>query len=177
MTDDRLPGQYFIWLYKQVCAVRDAGSPHSYTYVCEIMHQIPFKVLVPLDENRQADAFELRNVFMRSRQGNFFEREASIFEVLVALAKRASVMVEQDMQFWFNIFLANLKLDHLSDPYCSSLTAANRRIVNNLRKFNNRRYTPRGTGGLFPLVKPLADQRRVELWYQMGAYMNENRIY
>jgi hypothetical protein len=178
MSDSRLPGLYFIWLYNQVCTVRDVDSPHSYTQVCEIMHEIPFKVLIAMDENRQGDAFELRNTFMKNRSGVvLYEREVSIFEVLVALAKRASVMVEQDMAMWFGIFLQNLKLDHLSDPYCYSLSASQRRIVSSLNRFNNRRYTARGSGGLFPLMRPLKDQRRVELWYQMGAYMNENRLY
>jgi hypothetical protein len=140
------------------------------------MDEIPFRILVPMDENRAADGFELRNAFMKNRSGELFEREVSIFEVLVGLAKRASVMVDQDMKMWFSIFLANLKIDHHSDP-CLNSASCVRRVERILYRFNNRRYTARGTGGLFPLTRPIVDQRRVELWYQMGAYMNENRLY
>jgi hypothetical protein len=31
-----------------------------------------------------------------------------------------------------------------------------------------------GTGGLFPLKMPKVNQRRVEIWYQMSAFIEEN---
>jgi hypothetical protein len=37
-----------------------------------------------------------------------------------------------------------------------------------------RTYQKNGKGGLFPLKQPAKDQRRVEIWYQMAAYLNEN---
>ena len=37
-----------------------------------------------------------------------------------------------------------------------------------------RRYLEDGDGGLFPLKCPRKDQRRVEIWYQMSAWVIEN---
>jgi hypothetical protein len=31
-----------------------------------------------------------------------------------------------------------------------------------------------GLGGMFPLEDPREDQRAIEIWYQMMAYINEN---
>ena len=43
-------------------------------------------------------------------------------------------------------------------------------ILNNLIR---RRYHRNGRGGLFPLKRPSCDQRKVEIWYQMNAYLME----
>ena len=37
-----------------------------------------------------------------------------------------------------------------------------------------RTYNYDGSGGLFPLREPVGDQRDVELWYQLCAYLIEN---
>ena len=37
-----------------------------------------------------------------------------------------------------------------------------------------REYSDNGHGGLFPLKNPKKDQRKVEIWYQMTEYINEN---
>jgi hypothetical protein len=36
-----------------------------------------------------------------------------------------------------------------------------------------RTYDRDGTGGLFPLTHPEEDQRKVEIWYQLNAYLLE----
>jgi hypothetical protein len=36
-----------------------------------------------------------------------------------------------------------------------------------------RRYSYSGDGGLFPLDYPEEDQRGIEIWYQMSAYLAE----
>ena len=36
-----------------------------------------------------------------------------------------------------------------------------------------RTYDSNGYGGLFPLRNPREDQRKVELWYQLNAYLLE----
>jgi len=37
-----------------------------------------------------------------------------------------------------------------------------------------RDYDADGNGGLFPLKNPKKDQRRIEIYYQMNAYVLEN---
>lgn len=173
--------QYFHWLYDRVCAERDIESDNSYTLVADVMHRNKFQVIVPLDENRVADAAELRNGFVRTRirepldASSIIYPDATIFEVLVALALKAQIMVEIPMREWFAIFLENLDLRQFDDRFC--LGGYPPIIGKRLKKFNERKYRPNGQGGLFPLKRPLQDQRTVELWYQMGAYMNENHLY
>jgi hypothetical protein len=36
-----------------------------------------------------------------------------------------------------------------------------------------RTYQPDGQGGFFPLAWPEEDQTKVELWYQIAAYIDE----
>lgn len=179
---DSIHDVYFAWLYDQVMDVWDVNSEESYTAVCALMHQVIFTALVPYDENRIADAAGLRNNF-KELAGNIGPREladlmlpdASVFEVLIALADRADFMVPLTRKVWFHIFLENLKLDKYNDWYNRPRsTWPVERIIN---VFNSRAYQPNGRGGIFPLRRAPQDQRKVELWYQMGAYMTDNSMY
>jgi hypothetical protein len=179
--ENPLPSRYFRWLYDRVLPILEADHYSSYGTVCSRMHDIPFKALVPNDENRVADGAELRNLFLESCGGEPLDRvhvmypDATIFEVLVALAKRANCMIEMGEHEWFCIFLKNLRLDVYNDWYCLNHTTG--RIETILRRFNDRNYLPSGRGGLFPLNRPMLDQRHVEVWYQMGAFMTEHSMY
>ena len=42
-----------------------------------------------------------------------------------------------------------------------------------LSMLNNRSYKRNGVGGMFPLLFPEKNQKKVEIWYQMQAYINE----
>ena len=175
-----VPQAYFYWLYEPFY---DPTDPTSwFMTVCDIMHQTIFTPLVPHDENRVADAAELRNDFVRSHNqlgplelSDLMSPDTSVFEVLIALAKRADFMVPLTPKVWFRIFLENLNLDSWTDERCAShSTWPVQRAIN---AFNSRTYSKTGRGGIFPLRRPKEDQRHVELWYQMGAYMTENAMY
>lgn len=67
----------------------------------------------------------------------------------------------------FNSGLAALDDTYSDDTY--------ERIQYRLNVINKRLYNEDGTGGgLFPLRHATQDQREVELWYQMMAYLTEN---
>lgn len=173
-----LHNQYFRWLYDRVVSVMQVDGWHSYGVVCTAMHSIIFQALVPHDDNRIAESAELRteflntdpNIFPHDRNDVMF-RDASIFEVLVMLANKANFMIELDDCKWFQIFLKNLGLDLYCDAYC--LDHGTGHIFRVLRRLNTRTYRPDGRGGLFPLKNPGGDQRQTELWYQLGAWVNE----
>jgi hypothetical protein len=174
-----LHNQYFRYLYNLVVPNLEADGISSYGVVCTAMHNVIFKDKVPHDSNRIAMAAELRNEFLATDphifphdRNDVLLRDASIFEVLVALAKDANLMIEMDAQKWFQIFLKNLRLDLYSDFYC--LTHGIGHIFRVLRRFNERTYRENGSGGLFPLKFPGGDQRETELWYQLGAWVNEH---
>lgn len=177
-----LPDAYFAWLYDQLFKVRDSLSWQSYTKVCRRMHEITFKDLIDYDENRIADAVGFRNGFLAVSPGmgpleisDLMEPDATIFEVLYGLARRADDMIPMTVPVWFKGFIENLGLGRFNDQYC--LTHPTRSITKYLNRFNDRTYKPNGEGGLFPLKHPKDDQREVELWYQMGAWMTEKHLY
>ena len=178
-----LSQRYFCWLYDQVFTVRDSDSQLSYLKLCDIMHQKLFNAIIPQDINRNADGSELRNEFIKEMDvvtglatwDELLASDASIFEVLIGISKRADFMVDRTVGWWFKQFLINLGLVHLNDKRI--LPTDMWRIERKLNRFNDRAYGPSGRGGIFPLEIPNQDQRNVELWLQMSAYMTENMMY
>jgi hypothetical protein len=70
---------------------------------------------------------------------------------------------------WFWVMISNLGLDRMDDENFDL-----RYVDDVLNVFLNRTYFMNGTGGLFPLKIPKVNQRRVEIWYQMSAFIAEN---
>lgn len=175
---------YFSWLYHQAVAVNDEESPLSYSSVCLQMHSIHFNDSVSNDSNRSADGIELRNEFVATLPGieasDYTDLhsigKATLLEVFVALARRAEGIIGSlDAREWFSIFLTNLRLKAYCDPRYTPRDQI--RVGKILHTMNDRTYSPSGKGGLFPLERPREDQRKMELWHQMSAFMNENRMY
>ncbi len=174
---------YFSWLYHQVFKIYDLDSPMSYVTVCERLHKVPFDDSVPKDDNRAADGVQLRDEFISTLRSveveDYAELQslgrASLFEMLIGLARRADYIVEWGVDTWFRAFLENLGLTRYNDAEYVPRDAT--RIYKILTVFNSRTYSRNGRGGVFPLKRAKEDQRQVELWYQMAAYMTENQMY
>lgn len=174
---------YFEWLYAQVFTIRDLGSNDSYLTVCSHLHSIEFWDGVPNDDNRRVEGEELRDEFVSKTPvvdaedyaELYSNGRASVFEMLIALSRRADFIIELGMPQWMQVFLENLGLLKYSDArFRVSHRAEVERIV---RTFNTRQYDRTGQGGIFPLTRTRRDQRKIELWYQMAAYMKERRMY
>jgi len=137
---------------------------------------------VPNDDNRAMDGMDLRDEFLHQRptlkiERNWRELDCSMLEMLIALAKRADFETDTGalaggVGGWFWKFMDNVRLSQYTDAVVNdrSLGAIDR----TLETINNRTYKPNGRGGLFPLRRPQHDQRNVELWYQLSAYLLEN---
>lgn len=175
---------YFEWLCHIALRQRGKRLIYPYAMLCGYIHRIVFKSTVPNDDNRASEGCDLRTEFMHDPASaghyetpswvEFFDSPATIFEVLVALARRCDFQVELGVQEWFYIFLVNLHLEQFDD---NDFAAADRiKISKKINPFNNRTYSPSGAGGIFPLKRPAQDQRKVELWYQMSAYILENNM-
>lgn len=173
---------YFEWLYAKAFEVRDLGSNDSYLTVCSHLHSVEFWDGVPNDDNRRVEGEELRDEFVSNTpvvDAEDYARlysngRASVFEVLIGLARRAEYNVELGISEWMRIFLDNLGLLQYSD---AKFRVAHRGEVERIiRIFNQRQYDRNGQGGIFPLQRTRRDQRRVELWYQMAAYIKENNF-
>jgi hypothetical protein len=74
---------------------------------------------------------------------------------------------------WFWMMLGNAELDGFTDEAFYALRG-HILVDKILNRILDRTYKRDGIGGLFPLKHPKKDQRRVELWYQMNAYLVEN---
>lgn len=159
---------YFEWL----CGPLDRKWDISFDEdMLALMHRTPFKPLVQNDQNRALDGIGLREEFLYEcpvnsspwEIGGWRSMPCSILEMLLALAERASYQTGVRKEDWFATFVHNLGL-----PAGPTKT---RRV---LKRLNERTYHADGGGGLFPLANPLEDQREVEIWYQMAAYVIEN---
>ncbi len=73
-------------------------------------------------------------------------------------------------QHWAWNLVKNLELDRFE----GKTTPEHRVIIDGiLEQLIWRLYDTNGVGGFFPLAWPQQDQTKVEIWYQMAAYLNE----
>lgn len=130
---------------------------------------------VKLDSNRVIDALELRTEYSNTVRENcphgmkvFPSLQPSVLEVLIGISSRMAYQLpdEFDESWCFTTLVGNL---------FKGVNAENvEEIYSRLTEFKDRTYSPDGYGGLFPLKNPSKDQRNVEIWYQMMAYILEN---
>lgn len=160
--------RYFEWLIDKI---EHNGLAKNHYSLLEELHEIDFVWSVPNDDNRSIDGEHLRDRY--GWDGHF--SGCSVLEMLIALAERCEFNImgepgDEDRTYkWFWEMLDNLGLLYFDDDHYDS--AAVNSIV---RKWLDRKYSPNGKGGLFPLKRPAKDQRKVEIWFQMCAYLDEN---
>jgi len=164
---------YLEWLEPQL---RDEYNGRTYGDLLILMFEKKFEVhpQVPMDENRMADGVELRVDFMRDTNVRPTLMPdlgpCTFLEVVIALSRRMAFVGGGSAPGWAWQLLSNLELDRMSDPLRPS---KQRRAVQIMDYVIERRYYPDGTGGFFPLNDADDDQTRIELWYQMNAYISE----
>lgn len=181
--------EYFSWLYKKI-----DSKPRSYIKLCRVLHSKTFFWSVRNDDNRCDDGVALRDRFIEDQRLDeshlevlyFLKDPCTVLEVLVALAERMNDLMYDlnDTQRnkapkFFREMLINLRLDVFTDSqYISDSTLppmAEVEIDEILNIFMERTYGVDGRGGLFPLKKRhREDQSRVEIYYQMMYWLDEN---
>lgn len=179
MSDqETLDERYFAWLYSLVSPSKSRTPQKSHWLLCEQLYLNPFEWFVPNDHNRAADGLELREDFIDEFEmyphSGWEDLECSMFEMLIALAHRASYESEWAPDVWFWKMINNLDLLQYNDAVFNDDVA--RLVIDTIEVVNRRTYRPDGQGGLFPLHAPGKDQRKVEIWYQMSAYLLENDV-
>lgn len=159
-----LEHRYLRWLAEQINTKNDK----SYQELFERMHNKEFVWIIPNDDNRVADGLDIRNEFLHNH--NKFSRGCSVLEVVIGLSRRMSFIVEGEPEDWAWQLITNLELHKMSGHIGK---IREEQIEDILEQLVWRTYNPDGGGGFFPLSWPNEDQRRVELWYQMCAYIDE----
>ena len=161
--------------FDHLCSVVRIGGPKGLPYrqLAETLMDIPFKVIVPQDQNRVLDAEEMRRDWDDAPRG-----DASVFEVLISLCQHVMWMAggivdngPKSEEGWFFEMVRNLGILQFSDDIWSDETSEY--VRDRVEKWVERDYEYDGTGGIFPLQHPHDDQAKVELWYQMNAYLME----
>ena len=165
---------YFDYLCREVGIGGLDGRP--YRRLASWLLAKPFTSSVTGDQNRIADGMELRRGYSDAPKGI-----CRVLEVLVALCQKMVYMAdgmvsdaENREAEWFMTMLENLGVASLTDDiWDRSASDAEEIMTDQVGVWLRREYEYDGTGGIFPLDHPHDDQAKVELWYQMNAYLME----
>lgn len=158
-----------------LCSLIGAADDPGYLLLAKDLHDIPFRWILDRDENRAEDGLLLRSDYdgMFNPSGS-----CSVLEMLIGLAQRVDFELDDCMGasimeecFWSMI--ENLGLDICIDEEYGQ-TWNTEFVEERVNRFMDRTYDYSGYGGLFPLLNPTRDQREVEIWYQMSAYLREH---
>ena len=161
---NRRPVTYVEYLGSQV----EGGSRNRDLF--DLMHQKEFVWVVPNDDNRIADGLEVRDEWNRSGRNMPEEGPCSFLEVLIALSRRLEHVTGEYSGGWARQLLVNLNIGKYDDPLSRYKVD---RLDDVMEAVIWRTYSPDGEGGFFPLKDPRDDQRKIEIWYQMSAYIEE----
>lgn len=162
---------YLHWLETQV--KEDEHPRRTYTDLMQLMHAQEFVWQVPNDHNRIQDGLDLRLEFLENHR-NAPEKDyfgpCSMLEVLIGISRRLEFQTGGSAEGWAWQLIVNLDFQNMADPLSQRKAG---QVADKLEALIWRNYNPDGTGGFFPLAWPETDQRKVEIWYQMAAYVNE----
>ena len=183
-----MKNRYFDFL----CSI--VGRMYEYSKLLGELHGMEFYSLIPNDDNRCEDGKQLREKFNDEEGQQALSQsdlgECTVLEMLIGLSFRLefetmSSRWEKTPSEWFWILIDNLGLmswEWTEDNGGIDVRIPRRDmerertdyIQNKVGIFLDRSYDTNGHGGLFPLRNPQKDQRRIEIWYQMSAYILEN---
>lgn len=160
--------------------VRLVRTPESkrYTLLLEHLWRKEYYSILPNDQNRAKDGLFLRR---EVNEGQDFG-PCRVLEMLIALSRRMEFQLYgtdydktyKDL-FWELVYNLDLiKFDNLEAAKDAMYLEIDRILTN----WIERRYSPDGHGGVFPLnnwqKSSGIEQTEVEIWYQMMLYLSEN---
>jgi hypothetical protein len=189
-SSNQIIDEYFCWLCK---IIQVEQKNKSYWILARRLFDRQFEWFVLNDDNRCEDGMWIRERFDFDLT-DIYQEHCNMLEVLIALAERfdetvqkAGEQIATHRYFWE--MMDNCGLSRYSDSWFSDNLEDYKRISGKIPgetgwdtclidriidKIINREYDRLGNGGLFPLRKSKKDQRKVELWYQLSEYINEN---
>lgn len=177
---------YFRWLCYFI-GFEDVGySSCRYCLLLTYLYSMDFYIMDDVEgneQNRIIDATDLKVEFCETHPeidpDTMFENDPSVLEVLVALARRIDFDIMYDSQmernssYWFWKIIQNLGMDGFTDDnYNYNWSYDDVDII--MERCMDRTYDKNGNGSLFPLKNPTFDPRKMEIWMQMQAWLNEN---
>lgn len=174
MTPELPDDAYLRWLYQQVARVSLRNPSRTYWSLLKQLYTTEFVWLVPNDDNRVEDGRDLRVEFLEQTDfpqvsDEWLGMGCSMLEMLIALSRRLSFESEGEPRAWFWHMLRNIGLDTLTDDSPDF----HETVDDVLMTVIWRTYQKDGRGGLFPLGNATEDQTKIELWYQISAYLTQ----
>lgn len=175
MTREELAVRYFDWLCDQIDGHRYLPAA-SYDKLLIHLHNIEFRYLLPMDENRAIDGEDMRWRYAYEQGWRSVPRcldgPCSVLEMMVALAVHCEELMDDPTignrtGQWFWGMIVNLGLGDMSDIRFDAV-----HVDEIIERFLNREYEPDGRGGLFTIRRCSRDLRYVEIHHQLNWYLN-----
>lgn len=173
------PVTYLDWLMKDRLHLTDKEIK-NYISLFNVLFEIDFVWIHPLDENRASDGLVLRSDF-EYETGLYITGlgpKCTVFEMLAALAIRCENQLMRNLFLgdrtakWFFMMLDNLRLSDFDNRHWTSHSKEH--IESIVDSFLKRKYNKNGVGGAFPLKHSQKNQSNEQIWDQLMAYINEN---
>lgn len=174
---------YFYWLCEMVC-VDGRYTDESYWILAKALWDTEYYWSIDRDENRAKNVSILRYRYCNIGGFDGYDGKPSVLEVLVMLSENMYDILddldgEDQRPIYFWEMIDNLGLSLYSDYEFNAAGEDRvmlyfRRIDQKLSRWMDRKFRYSGHGSPFPLRDAREDQRDVELWYQMNAYLIEN---
>lgn len=176
MDTGPLGRRYFEWLCSQVVYTKSRARARTHRSLLWQLYQKEFVWFIPNDDNRVEDGREMRYEYLAEHpheQGNSYwtALPCSMLELLIVLSRRLGFQTDDEPHYWFWHLLEMMDIRRFNDKEYDD--NAEELVEEACDRVIWRTYSPSGEGGLFPLRRPEEDQREVELWYQLNAYLLE----
>lgn len=187
---DEIRGAYFTYLKERIRSSQEERD--KYNYVLRIMHMIPMLSIVPTDENIVEWGLENRRTFTHAypiygedEMVQALPPQCTMLEAGIYLAQQTDKNIIREDRIYYDgsadvfweMMLDNVGLREYDDEKAMSSRRVLDQIEVILRHLNERDYQPDGKGNWFWLREPREgiDMRRIPIWEQMWAYVNEGQ--
>ncbi len=170
--------EYMMWLIESIDPRSGVGDYYQPVFEELFIRDFEWGPRFSDDENRAKDGLELRERFADSIGIPVSElgldwKPCSCLEMMVALAHRIEYEIvaipgEEDVPKWFWTFMRNMGLDP------SDIGTEDIRYVDFcIERWLKRKYSRDGSGGIFVVNDSYFDMRKMTIWKQMNAVLNE----
>ena len=173
--------EYYRWLIDSIDP--DGTARNYYQPVLEELYLRDFEWGNKFqdDENRARDGLDLRDIFASER--GMLESEIGIdwkpcscLEMMIGIARRIEFEIlampgEENIPKWFWRFIESMGLIGFREKGVVGGEVVF--IDNKISNWLNRRYSRDGSGGIFVVHDSYFDMRRMPIWKQMSAVLNE----
>lgn len=172
--------EYFDWMYILAMGPgRRTKDYYRYTALFAYLDHREFIYTMDMDANRAEDGIELRYKFAREVglydgqiRASFGDEPCSIFEMMVALADRCETQIMSNdiygdrTWYWFRYMLRSLGLNRETND---TFSVGRAEII--IDQFLDHKYDRDGRGSLFYVPGTKKDMRKLDIWYQMHAFL------